>query len=328
MFDGEAFGAEIVAAVKAHVERMTAPLLDRVATLERQLAEREPSPAPEAVQLMIAEAVAAIPAPEAVLTDDLLATVGDRAREAAAEAGRTAAEDAIAALPTPKDGIDGKDADPELIREMVAAAVAELPPARDGLDGKDADPDAMDLMLAQAVARLPVPKDGASVTVDDVAPMIAEAVEKAVADIPAAKDGVGLAGAVIGRDGNLIVTLTDGQTRDLGPVVGRDGADAKGEPGRDALQLTSFDTELSEDGRVLTLSLENDEEKITHRLQLPTMIYRGVFKAGQTYLQGDTVTWGGSLWHCDAETIDKPGAPDAPWRLAAKRGSDGKDAGK
>ncbi len=49
------------------------------------------------------------------------------------------------------------------------------------------------------------------------------------------------------------------------------------------------------------------------------MLYRGVFRTGETYHPGDTVTWGGSLWHCNSMTGDKPGeAHSSGWTLAAK----------
>jgi hypothetical protein len=323
MFDAELLGEGLAEIVREEVVFATRALTEEVAALRRQLADRPPVLSADAIKAMIDQAVAAIPAPAEVDLQPILNTIDATAREAAQEAAAFAIETAIAELPAPHDGDPGKDADPELIREMVAAAVAELPVPK---DGKDIDPDAIDLMIAQAVAKLPTPKDGTSVTADDVAPLIEVAVQKAVAAIPVAKDGVGLAGAMIGRDGSLVVTLTDGSQRDLGCVVGRDGIDAKGEPGRDALQLSDFDTELSEDGRILTLRLENEEIKVTHELQLPTMIYRGVHKEGQTYVQGDTVTWAGSLYHCNAETSEKPGEGSPAWTLAAKRGSNGKDA--
>jgi integrin beta 3 len=58
---------------------------------------------------------------------------------------------------------------------------------------------------------------------------------------------------------------------------------------------------------------------------VPSMIYRGVFSDGEAYQRGDMVTWGGSLWHCDAPTVDKPLDASKSWTLAAKRGRDGKD---
>lgn len=58
----------------------------------------------------------------------------------------------------------------------------------------------------------------------------------------------------------------------------------------------------------------------------PVMIWRGIFREG-AYERGDTVTWGGSLWHCNEPTCDKPGESKA-WALAVKRGRDGKDGDK
>ncbi len=52
------------------------------------------------------------------------------------------------------------------------------------------------------------------------------------------RDGVGVAGSMIDRDGVLIFTLSDGTMKDMGPIVGRDGRDGeqgppgeKGDPG-------------------------------------------------------------------------------------------------
>lgn len=61
---------------------------------------------------------------------------------------------------------------------------------------------------------------------------------------------------------------------------------------------------------------------------VPAMIYRGIWREGQNCQKGDTVTWGGSLWHCNEPTNEKPGDGSKAWSLAAKKGRDGKDAGK
>ncbi|MDF1895087.1 phage gp6-like head-tail connector protein [Rahnella contaminans] len=56
---------------------------------------------------------------------------------------------------------------------------------------------------------------------------------------------------------------------------------------------------------------------------IPVMIYRDIFKDGEKYLPGDSVTWAGSVWYCHAETTDKPGEPSSKgWKLAVKRGRD------
>lgn len=55
------------------------------------------------------------------------------------------------------------------------------------------------------------------------------------------------------------------------------------------------------------------------------LAYRGVFTAGEIYDVGNMVTSGGSLWHCDQLTKDRPGDGNPAWTLAVKRGRDGKD---
>lgn len=58
------------------------------------------------------------------------------------------------------------------------------------------------------------------------------------------------------------------------------------------------------------------------KFSIPTMIYKGVWSAGE-YQKGSTVTWGGSVWHCNEATDTKPGEGGA-WTLAVRRGRDGK----
>lgn len=66
-------------------------------------------------------------------------------------------------------------------------------------------------------------------------------------------------------------------------------------------------------------------ETIRKAFELPVMIYRGVFTDGTDYAKGDTVTWDGSLWHCNEPTKEKPTAKAGVWTLATKRGRDGRD---
>ncbi len=184
----------------------------------------------------------------------------------------------------------------------------------------------VDEAVKTAVSELPAPKDGQSVTLDDVGPLIASEVEKRVRQLPKAKDGedgadgVGMAGALIDRKGNLVVTMTNGEMKDLGPVVGKDG-----EPGAPGFNLEDFDATVMDDGRTVLLSFTGKEIDYKIELGFPVMLYRGVFKDGE-YAKGDTVTWGGSLWHCDVEkTTEKPGDGSNAWTLCAKKGRDGKD---
>lgn len=134
--------------------------------------------------------------------------------------------------------------------------------------------------------------------------------------------------------GVLILTLSDGTTRDLGTFVGKDGRDGKdgadgppGEPGKDGkdgYSLADFDANVSEDGRTIEMAFADDTQKFVVEMKFPVPIYRGVFKEGEEYEAGDMATWGGSLWHCKEPTTEKPDA--GPWQLAVKKGRDGKDA--
>lgn len=141
------------------------------------------------------------------------------------------------------------------------------------------------------------------------------------------KDGVGLAGAIIDRDGSLVVTLSDGSTKALGLVVG-----PKGEPGRDGQDgkdgLGFDDLEVAFDGeRTFSLKATRGERrKDLGTFTVPVPIWRGTWEEGKTYQAHDEVTWGGGVWQAVTETKAKPGLADAEsraWVLKVKRGATG-----
>lgn len=205
--------------------------------------------------------------------------------------------------------------------------------------------------IKRFVEEIPKPQDGRSLTAEDVAPLIAGEVRKAVEAIPPAKDGadgVSVVNAVITRENTLLLTLSDGSTKDCGVVVGRDGADADmdaikrhvdaqlekwprpkdGKDGRDGLGIEHSELVLDEQ-RGWVLRWGNGD--VVKEQALPFLHYKGVYKAGTTYVAGSSVTWGGSLWVASKDTSAKPGdvSPEArAWILAAKRGSDGKPGPK
>ncbi|UIK05011.1 hypothetical protein [Neorhizobium galegae] len=240
-------------------------------------------------------------------------------------------------LPIPRDG---KDADMSEIRGIIAEEIKAVKAAIDnlepGLPGKDGSSVSIDDVLPTLERRvndflsaIPTPQDGKGVSVEDVAPLVSSEVEKRFAALPKSKDGnpgkdgVGLAGAFIDRDGNLIITMTNGEPRNLGCVVGKDGE--PGKPGRDGFNLEDFDAKVMDDRRTVLLSFTGKTLDYKVELGFPVMLYRGVYKDGQEYERGDTVTWGGSLWHCDSDTHEKPGEGSTTWTLCAKKGRDGKD---
>lgn len=259
-------------------------------------------------------------------------------------------DEAVSALTLPQGergeqgqpGEDGISPEPEVIAELmvdtVKALVDEVVAALPLQQGEQGDPG----------PRGEPGRDGISPEPEQVAEAMAgtvkSLVEEAVAALPLqkgdpgergergepGKDGRGLAACLIDRNGHLIATFSDGSTADIGPVLGRDGTDGKdgerghdGKDGRDGFNLDDFDVNMSEDGRTIILSFAQGEQRFDAELKFPAPIYRGVFKAEDVYEPGDLVTWGGSLWHCDAKTSEKPEA--GPWRLCVRKGRDGKD---
>jgi hypothetical protein len=124
----------------------------------------------------------------------------------------------------------------------------------------------------------------------------------------------------IDRTGILILTKPDGSLREAGLVVGRDGKD--GEPG-----MGFDDLEVTFDGhRTMVFKFTRGEKAKEFSFLIPVPLYREVFEEGTTYCRGDMVTFGGSIWHCvEPSTITRPGDGNPAWKLATKRGRDGKD---
>lgn len=87
------------------------------------------------------------------------------------------------------------------------------------------------------------------------------------------------------------------------------------------------DAEEVTDGRVTTKTVTRSSGVVTKTVtKSAAMIYRGLFVRGSAFEVGDTVTWGGHLWHCEQDTAEPPSEQSKAWRLAVKRGADGKAA--
>lgn len=104
-----------------------------------------------------------------------------------------------------------------------------------------------------------------------------------------------------------------------GPA-GKDGKD-----GTDGLGFDDLVAEQTDERGFTVKAIRGDRVKTIGSLRFPVQIQRGVYVEGKSYSQGDVVTWGGSQWHCDAETSTKPGEGSKAWTLIVKRGRDGKD---
>jgi hypothetical protein len=245
---------------------------------------------------------------------------------------------AVSALPTPADGHTPTEADLQpIVARHVEAAIAALPPP---VPGKDADPLLTRQMItdevAEAVASLPTPADGKSVSADELVPVIEKLVERSVATRPPAKDGIGLAGALIDRDGQLVLTLSDGSVRVLGAVVGKDAdmaalADAclaeiakipRPRDGKDGLGFE--DVSVIHDGeRLITIRFMRGDQTKEFTITIPAIIDRGIWREGK-YAKGDGVTWDGSFFVAQCDTEEKP-LLHQDWRQAVKAGRPGRN---
>ena len=333
---GEEFGqvlAEMRDSFSKSIQALKEDYQERLTSLAKQVEEISNAPAPD-VESMVKAEIAKLPAQAAPELPDVATMVSE----------------AVAAIPVPRDGksVTVDDITP-VLQELVSNAVAEIPAPQ---DGKDFDPamlkQAVEEAVSEAVAAIPVPQDGKSVTTEDVQPMIQELVSASMPELPDVKSLVNEAIAALpaaepGKDGEngrdalaleILPFIDEGKSYPRGSYATHNGGlwrayeKTHGMRGWECLVdgVSGIDIQQSEQRNfTLTVSRTSGASE-TKSFDVPVMIYQGVFKSGQEYLPGDTVTWGGSLWHCDEQTQDKPGeAGSKGWTLAAKRGRDGRD---
>ena len=93
--------------------------------------------------------------------------------------------------------------------------------------------------------------------------------------------------------------------------------------------LAQFLDAIAEQLQADARRIEALEERIT-KLEEGSkgLEYRDVWDRSESYVKGDFVTHGGSLWAClrPASPGVSPGSAPTTWRLAVKKGRDGKDA--
>jgi hypothetical protein len=209
----------------------------------------------------------------------------------------------------------------DLVEQYVERAVAKLPPPK---DEKDAELPDFKQMVSDAVAVLPVPKagdpgkDGNSVSLDDVAPMIRDEIGKAVAALPAPKDGLGLAGAMIDRTGALQITLTNGEVKSLGVVVGKDG-----ENGSDGISLDAFEMEYLPESHEIAIKASAGSRVKELRYHAGGIRPAGYWREGTKAQAGEAWVHDGSTWYAKTATASKPESRSKDWIVGARKGRDG-----
>lgn len=237
-----------------------------------------------------------------------------------------------------RDGKDGQDVDMEVLMDkllqFVEGSVIKYFRANPVKDGKDVDmPAVLEMCKEWAVGTVMKlyedgaiksgkdGEDGKSIELSDVEPLLRDLVDKAVAVLPVP---VNVVGGLIDRDGCLCLMLSDGSTKNLGKIVGKDGEPGTpGAPGRDGLGFKDMSATFDgERGFGFRFVLEDRVEEL--KFTVPFVLYRGVWKPG-SYKHGDQVTRDGSQFVAMRDTDGQPGTIDSGWQLSTKRGRDGKD---
>ena len=76
---------------------------------------------------------------------------------------------------------------------------------------------------------------------------------------------------------------------------------------RNDLKTALIEAVVVLDGKSLQLIRTfGDGSQKTTEIELPQVVYMGVFDAEKHYQKGDLVTHGGSMWHCNEASSDKP----------------------
>lgn len=314
--------SDIVADVMAEsVEKMRADYMAEIGELKKQLAEK-----PDYARMVadeVAKAMSAIRQPQDGKDCDM-------------EAVKSLVVEAVKSMPAPRDGKDGTNGLNGADGKDGAAGVD----GKDGLNGKDG---------ANGI-------DGKSITLADVQPILSEAIktmqesatkalDAAIKAIPApingkdgidgkdgamgdrgekGADGIGLAGAMLDREGALLVTLTNGEVKSLGVVVGKDGSHgANGKDGLDGISLDAFDMDYIEETHEVRIKASCAGR--TKELRYPAGGLRpaGYWREGAKAKACETWVHDGSLWIAVKDTPSKPQTGSDDWIIAARKGRDG-----
>lgn len=281
---------------------------DIITAMKSQLESEVKSLVTDAVKAAVAD----IPTPVVPELPDVTKLVTD------------AVKAAVADIPTP--AVPEFPDVTKLVNDAVKAAVAEIPaPVIPEL------PDVNQLVndtVKAAVSEIPVP---VVPELPDVTQLVNDAVKLAVSEIPK---------PVIPSDGRdalqieLEPCIDETKSYPRGTYATHKGGLWRSYQKTDGMRgwecivdgVAGVNIQQDEE-RLFTISLEKSSGLVDVKtFAIPVTIYRDVFKAGKEYEPGDTVTWAGSLWHCNEKTTDKPGEPGTKgWTLAVKKGRDLRD---
>lgn len=229
-----------------------------------------------------------------------------------------------------KDGVDGRDGQ-------------DGKEGRDGVDGKDGvnGKDGIDGVGLKSVET----KDGVVTfisTAGDEYPV--ELPKPEAPALPAdPRAPVDVKDAMIDMNGELTLVFSNGETKNVGKIVGRDGLNGidgrdgvdgatglagergpagldgidgkdgkdgidgldgrNGVDGRDGFGFDDMNLELLDDGRTVNFKFVRGDDVKEFPIKFKVMLFRGGYQSDRVYSEGDVVAFGGSTFHANAEVI-------------------------
>lgn len=257
-------------------------------------------------------------------------------------------------------GAPGNDADPVDVDALILRVAELVPkaengkdgaPGRDGIDGKDgergtdgkdAPPVDVKAIEEAILSRIPKPQDGRDADPALIQQFISSEVERAVSELPKAKDGERGERGEPGPDGKsvelseveaLARKAVDDHASQWELDFERRAQDLfqrvidrlpKPKDGRDGLGFEDLDVTHDGDGNVTFLFKRGELEK-AFTVRFPRQKFKGVYRQGEAYREGDDVTVDGSRYTAlEDNPSDRPGTGKG-WQLSVKKGRDGKD---
>ena len=165
--------------------------------------------------------------------------------------------------------VTGDDVRP-MLEQMVKEAVSHIPVPR---DGRDYDPDVLQKAVLDAVSALPAPQDGRDATALEILP--------AIDDQKSFPRGT-------------YATHQGGLWRAYEKTHGMRGWECLVDG------VADIDVSMTGERLFSVVVRQSSGQRTEKTFSLPVMLYRGVFRAGETYHPGDTVTWGA---RCGTATV-------------------------
>ena len=137
-------------------------------------------------------------------------------------------------------------------------------------------------------------------------------------------DGIGVAGAMIDRDGALQLTLANGEVKNLGRVVGKDGETPTApKDGVDGVGFESFELEYIPESHEVQVKASAAGRVKEIRFPAGGIRPAGYWRDKSKAKANEAWVHDGSTWYAVRDTAEQPSSKSADWIIGARRGRDG-----